>query len=114
MGRARDEEIHGKRDEPARGLFFDCEFCIRPDDDRYRGPLGRRRAPPLLHYPRWPSQVRPRCDSGSRREAQARGEAMSELGVWSPWKDSDRPVWWVILTAGCAYGALWFAAPLFR
>lgn len=36
------------------------------------------------------------------------------LGVWSPWKDSDRPVRWVILTAGCAYGALWFAAPLFR
>jgi len=39
MGRARDEEIRGHNDEPARGMFFDCEFCVRPDDDRYRGPL---------------------------------------------------------------------------
>lgn len=40
MVRARDEEIHGRREaESARGMAFDCEFCIRPDDDRYRGPL---------------------------------------------------------------------------
>jgi hypothetical protein len=36
------------------------------------------------------------------------------LGVWSPWKESDYPGLWLILTAVCAYGALWFAAPLVR
>lgn len=41
MGNQREEIIHGKREESgeaARGLFFDCEFCIRPEDERYRGP----------------------------------------------------------------------------
>jgi hypothetical protein len=39
MVRARDEEIHGRREaESARGAAFDCEFCVRPDDERYRGP----------------------------------------------------------------------------
>lgn len=32
MVRARDEEIHGHRDEPARGLFFDCKLCRRPEE----------------------------------------------------------------------------------
>lgn len=36
------------------------------------------------------------------------------LGVWSPWKKSDRPGLWLILTGTCGYAALWFAAPLFR
>ena len=36
------------------------------------------------------------------------------LGVWSPWKDSDYPGLWLILTGACGYVALWFAAPVFR
>lgn len=36
------------------------------------------------------------------------------LGVWSPWKESDYPGLWLILTAVCAYAALWFTAPMFR
>lgn len=39
MASRRDEEIHGRREaESARGMAFDCEFCVRPDDERYRGP----------------------------------------------------------------------------
>lgn len=40
MGKRDEEYKHGREEsgEAARGLFFDCEFCIRPEDERYRGP----------------------------------------------------------------------------
>lgn len=38
MGTTRSQGSNGREAESARGLAFDCEFCIRPDDDRYRGP----------------------------------------------------------------------------
>jgi hypothetical protein len=39
MGTTRNQGGNGREAESARGMMFDCEFCIRPDDARYRGPL---------------------------------------------------------------------------
>jgi hypothetical protein len=36
------------------------------------------------------------------------------LGLWAPWKESDYPGLWLILTGVCAYAALWFGLPLGR
>lgn len=48
---ARDEEIRGRQPEqPARGMFFDCEFCIRPDDRGYHGPTVTDEGEPMAPW----------------------------------------------------------------
>lgn len=36
------------------------------------------------------------------------------LGVWSPWKDSDHPGFWLVLTGICALAFVTFGARLTR
>lgn len=40
--------------------------------------------------------------------------AFLALGVWSPWKNSDHPLWWLVLTGICALAFVTFGVRLTR